>query len=250
MRSPGWPGLTSVPPVPVQVLTKFNLADTYKGQEEATGEDYNVEEVEDGPRPFTCLLDTGLKRTSTGSKVFAALKARSFAPVLSPLPPSPVWPQTHAACSLDVAPLACEASRTPPRSPPRLPCSPSSAGLRPGPRPAQGGLDGGLDIPHSEKRFVGYSSEDKKLDAETLRNYIYGGNVRDYMEWLEEENGDKYHTHFARALAEGIDTENVEDMYKEARLLFFPPFSRILDEADCRKEGRYGRGEDGKRGEM
>jgi large subunit ribosomal protein L5e len=57
-----------------RVLTKFGLADAYQGQEEATGEDYNVEEAEDGPRPFTALLDTGLKRTSTGSKVFAALK--------------------------------------------------------------------------------------------------------------------------------------------------------------------------------
>lgn len=45
-------------------------------QEEATGEDFNVEEVDDGARPFTALLDTGLKRTSTGSKVFAALKVR------------------------------------------------------------------------------------------------------------------------------------------------------------------------------
>ena len=42
------------------------------------GEDYNVEEVADGPRPFRCLLDTGLKRTSTGSKVFAALKVCSL----------------------------------------------------------------------------------------------------------------------------------------------------------------------------
>ena len=41
---------------------------------EAVGEDYNVDEVDDEPRPFTALLDTGLKRTSTGSKVFAALK--------------------------------------------------------------------------------------------------------------------------------------------------------------------------------
>ncbi len=48
-------------------------------QEEATGEDYNVEAVDDGPRPFTALLDTGLKRTSTGSKVFAALKVGSLA---------------------------------------------------------------------------------------------------------------------------------------------------------------------------
>ena len=60
-----------------QVLDKFGLADVYKGQEEATGEDFNVEEVEDGPRPFTALLDTGLKRTSTGSKVFAALKVHA-----------------------------------------------------------------------------------------------------------------------------------------------------------------------------
>jgi large subunit ribosomal protein L5e len=47
---------------------------SFQGVEEADGEDYNVEAVEDGPRPFYCLLDTGLKRTSTGSKVFAALK--------------------------------------------------------------------------------------------------------------------------------------------------------------------------------
>ena len=41
---------------------------------DAVGEDYNVDEADEGPRPFTALLDTGLKRTSTGSKVFAALK--------------------------------------------------------------------------------------------------------------------------------------------------------------------------------
>lgn len=47
------------------------------GVEEVTGEDYNVEEADEGPRPFTALLDTGLKRTSTGSKVFAAMKVCS-----------------------------------------------------------------------------------------------------------------------------------------------------------------------------
>lgn len=57
-----------------RVLQKFNLDKTYTGTEEATGDDYNVEASDDGPRPFTALLDTGLKRTSTGSKVFAALK--------------------------------------------------------------------------------------------------------------------------------------------------------------------------------
>ena len=59
-----------------RVLQKFNLDSVYTGAEEATGEDYNVEASDDGPRPFTALLDTGLKRTSTGSKVFAALKVK------------------------------------------------------------------------------------------------------------------------------------------------------------------------------
>ncbi|KAG1656413.1 hypothetical protein FOA52_009391 [Chlamydomonas sp. UWO 241] len=57
-----------------RVLTKLGLADTYKGQEEADGETFMVEPEADAPRPFYALLDTGLKRTSTGSKVFAALK--------------------------------------------------------------------------------------------------------------------------------------------------------------------------------
>lgn len=85
----------------------------------------------------------------------------------------------------------------------------------------QGGLDGGIDIPHSEKRFIGYDRESKKLDAETLQKYIYGGNVGEYMEWLQEENGDKYHTHFKQALAEDLDADSLEDMYKEVGPVFF-----------------------------
>lgn len=33
-----------------------------------------TEAVEDGPRPFKVFLDVGLKRTSTGSRVFGAMK--------------------------------------------------------------------------------------------------------------------------------------------------------------------------------
>jgi len=57
-----------------RVLTKLNLADKYKGNDKIDGNDFNVQEIEDGPRPFRCYLDVGLKRTSTGSKVFAAMK--------------------------------------------------------------------------------------------------------------------------------------------------------------------------------
>jgi len=57
-----------------RVLTKLGLADTYEGVEEADGEEYRVEAEDGERRPFTCVLDTGLKRTSTGSKVFSVLK--------------------------------------------------------------------------------------------------------------------------------------------------------------------------------
>ncbi len=52
----------------------MNLADKYTGCTDITGEDYNVESLDDGPRPFRCFLDVGLVRTTTGNKVFAVLK--------------------------------------------------------------------------------------------------------------------------------------------------------------------------------
>eukprot|EP01115_Flamella_aegyptia_P011326 TRINITY_DN5256_c0_g1_i1.p1 TRINITY_DN5256_c0_g1~~TRINITY_DN5256_c0_g1_i1.p1 ORF type:complete len:293 (+),score=87.53 TRINITY_DN5256_c0_g1_i1:39-917(+) len=54
-------------------LTKLGLADQYVGQEEVNGEDYFVEE-EGEKRPFFALLDVGLARTTTGARVFAAMK--------------------------------------------------------------------------------------------------------------------------------------------------------------------------------
>lgn len=57
-----------------RLLTKLGLADTYEGQTEPDGEMYMVEEEDDAPRPFTCVLDVGLVRTTTGNKVFGALK--------------------------------------------------------------------------------------------------------------------------------------------------------------------------------
>jgi len=56
-----------------RLLQKLKLDEKYEGQEEPDGEMFLVEH-EDGPRPFTCVLDVGLVRTSTGSRVFGALK--------------------------------------------------------------------------------------------------------------------------------------------------------------------------------
>ncbi|QRW02236.1 ribosomal large subunit proteins 60S L5, and 50S L18 [Ceratobasidium sp. AG-Ba] len=124
-----------------RALTKLGLADKYQGVTEPDGTITMTEAVEDAPRPFKAYLDVGLKRTSTGSRVFGALKGAS---------------------------------------------------------------DGGIYIPHSEKRFPGYDTEGKSLDAEVLKKYIFGGHVAEYMESLEEEDDERFKKQFASYLADGV----------------------------------------------
>eukprot|EP00486_Rosalina_sp_Unknown_P014995 CAMPEP_0201594394 /NCGR_PEP_ID=MMETSP0190_2-20130828/191722_1 /ASSEMBLY_ACC=CAM_ASM_000263 /TAXON_ID=37353 /ORGANISM="Rosalina sp." /LENGTH=255 /DNA_ID=CAMNT_0048053989 /DNA_START=303 /DNA_END=1070 /DNA_ORIENTATION=+ len=108
-------------------------------------------------RPFKCLLDIGLARSSTGARVFGALK---------------------------------------------------------------GAVDGGLDIPHSEKRFPGFTKgEGKKgkdeYQADVHADKIYGGHVRDYMEKLKEAEPEKYAKHFSRYIAENIGPDNLKAKYQD-----------------------------------
>jgi len=67
-----------------RVLTKLGLADKYEGVSEPDGTISMTEAIEDAPRPFKCFLDVGLKRTSTGSRVFAAMKGASDGGVFVP----------------------------------------------------------------------------------------------------------------------------------------------------------------------
>ena len=132
-------------------MTKLEMDQEYEGNVEATGEDFSVEPAETR-RPFRALLDVGLIRTTTGNRVFGALK---------------------------------------------------------------GALDGGLDIPHSDKRFAGFSKDGKQLDAEAHRKYIYGGHVSGYMKTLMEDEPEKYQTHFSEYVKRGIDADGLEALYKK-----------------------------------
>jgi len=136
-----------------RVLQKFNLDKMYQGASEINGDYFCVEDQDDGPGAFRCCLDVGLARTSTGAKVFAAMK---------------------------------------------------------------GAVDGGLDIPHSVKRFPGYDNEEKSLNAEVHRNHIFGLHVAEYMKHLQEEEEDTYKKQFSRFIKNGINANNIEDMYKKA----------------------------------
>lgn len=136
-----------------RALKKLNLDETYTGVEEADGEHTVTEAISDEPRPFKVYLDVGLKRTSTGSRIFGALKGAS---------------------------------------------------------------DGGIYIPHSPNRFPGWDIEGEELDAETLRKYIFGGHVAEYMEMLQDDDEERFSKQFAGLIADNIESDQLEDIYAQA----------------------------------
>jgi large subunit ribosomal protein L5e len=70
-----------------RLLKQLGLDDVYTGVEEPTGEvvttkgengrTYYVPELDDDKKPFRALLDVGIKNTTTGSRIFGALKGAS-----------------------------------------------------------------------------------------------------------------------------------------------------------------------------
>jgi len=84
----------------------------------------------------------------------------------------------------------------------------------------KGAADGGLHVPHSAKNFPGFKPAEEKgadpeYDAEAHKDKIFGVNVKEYMEMLQEEDPTKYEAHFSKFLASGIEPEKVEEMYEE-----------------------------------
>ncbi|KAF2432791.1 ribosomal protein L5 [Tothia fuscella] len=62
-----------------RALKKLDMDEDFAGVEEADGE-YKLTEATEGEesrRPFKCFLDVGLARTSTGARVFGAMKGAS-----------------------------------------------------------------------------------------------------------------------------------------------------------------------------
>jgi len=136
-----------------RILQKLGLDSLYSGCTEVTGGEYNVEPVDGQPNAFRCYLDVGLSRTTTGARVFGAMK---------------------------------------------------------------GAVDGGLNIPHSVKRFPGYSAETKTFNAEVHRSHIFGQHVAEYMKTLEEEDNEAFKRQFSKYISLGIRADDLEPTYKKA----------------------------------
>jgi len=57
-----------------RLLQKLKLDTIYQGNDNIDGEAYFVDSLDDQPGAFRCYLDVGLARTTTGARVFGALK--------------------------------------------------------------------------------------------------------------------------------------------------------------------------------
>lgn len=57
-----------------RILQKLQLDSLYPGCVDVTGDEYVVESLDEGPGAFRCYLDVGLTRTTTGARVFGAMK--------------------------------------------------------------------------------------------------------------------------------------------------------------------------------
>ncbi|KAA0064740.1 hypothetical protein IC582_005978 [Cucumis melo] len=159
-----------------RVLKKLEMDDEYEGNLEATGEDYSVEPT-DSRRPFRALLDVGLVRTTTGNRVFGALK---------------------------------------------------------------GALDGGLDVPHSVKRFAGFSKGNNELNADVHRKYIFGGHVAAYMRTLMEDEPEKYQTQFSDYIKKGIEPDNIEELLKKVHsAIRAEPLAKTTEKQPPKTHKRY-----------
>ncbi|KAJ2901751.1 putative 5S rRNA binding ribosomal protein [Zalerion maritima] len=155
-----------------RALKKLDLDEDFPGVEEADGEYTLTEAAEiDGEtrRPFKCFLDVGLTRTSTGARVFGAMKGAS---------------------------------------------------------------DGGIYVPHSENRFPGFDMETKELDPDTLRKYIYGGHVAEYMETLADDDEERYKSQFQKYIDDDVEADGLEDLYTEVHAAIrADPFKKYESEA-------------------
>ncbi len=104
----------------------------------------------------------------------------------------------------------------------------------------KGASDGGIFIPHSEKRFPGFDIETKELDAETLRKYIFGGHVAEYMEMLQDDDEERFKSQFQGYVDDDIEADGLEEVYTEAhKQIRADPWKKDEDAGEKKSKEEY-----------
>jgi len=84
----------------------------------------------------------------------------------------------------------------------------------------KGAVDGGLHVPHSVKKFPGFTEAEERggdyqYDASAHLERIVGLHVQEYMEMLQEEDPERYKVAFSKYIENDIEADGIEDMYRE-----------------------------------
>ena len=165
-----------------RLLKNLKLDSIYKGVAKVDGTPYDVStETSNSKRPFTAVLDIGIRRPTVGNRVFAVLK---------------------------------------------------------------GATDGGIHIPHSTRKFPGYSKgatkKDSHYDASVHKKRIYGVHIDEYIKYIKKERPDSLSLQFGLwekalkeakvASVEALFTKIFEEIRKN------PDFTKVKHE---KKEVKY-----------
>lgn len=122
-----------------RLLKQLKMDSLYKGVAKIDGNEYDVSaQAADERRPFTAVLDIGIRRPTVGNRVFAVLK---------------------------------------------------------------GATDGGIHIPHSSRKFPGFTKADGKKEAKydpvVHKKRIFGAHIDDYMKNLKKDKPDDFKKQFS-----------------------------------------------------
>jgi len=81
----------------------------------------------------------------------------------------------------------------------------------------KGALDGGINIPHSTKRFPGYTSTEKSetYNAKVHRDRIFGNHVDKYIKSLKKDSPEDYKLQFSKwdAVLQKNKVDSLEKLY-------------------------------------
>ena len=133
-------------------------------------------------RPFKVLLDVGLRRTTTGARVFGVMKGAIDGGLLIPHSTSRIAGSSDAKHDKHHKDVDRNAKR----------------------------LDAKKEKEPKEEK------KEKKGKGKDMKYYIYSQHVADYMRKLKAENEDAYKRQFSRYIKEGITADNLESIYKKA----------------------------------
>jgi len=161
-----------------RLLKKLGLDETFKTE--------ITEEDESERRPFRALLDVGLRRTTTGARVFAVMKGAIDGGLLVPHSTSRIAGSSDAKKDKHHKDVDRNAKNLE-----------KKAG-----KPAK-----------EEKKEV---KGDKKAAKKDMNYFIFGQAVADYMRKLKAENEAAYKRQFSRYIKEGITADNLQAIYKKA----------------------------------